>query len=137
MPLHQDISNSIRKLIARGLEQSYVTYDALNAAMPSDEYTNEQVEIVARLLSEKGVAIRDAQPEETVGHAKSDIPRCCNFCGKNAAESQKLIASNNGRICLDCISLCMVVLAQFAPIWFDKKVEEARLFKPPDLSGNT
>jgi hypothetical protein len=31
----------------------------------------------------------------------------------------------------------MVVLAQLDRGWFDQKVEEAKSFKPPDLSGGT
>jgi hypothetical protein len=137
MPLRQELPGSIRKLIGRALEQGYVTYDALNEAMPSDDYTNEEIEEITSMFSEKGIALLEAPPKEPAVHAKREIPRCCNFCGKNADESRSLIAGNNGHICADCISICMVVLAQLDRVWFDQKVEEARAFESPDLSDGT
>jgi hypothetical protein len=66
-PLRQDLSYSVRKVIARALEQGYVTHDALNAALPPDEYTNEEIEDLTAMLTEKGIALREREPEETMG----------------------------------------------------------------------
>ena len=74
-------------------------------------------------------------------------PLCCDFCGKSQGEVKRLIAgagvSRQGRsgranICDECISICMVVMAQTDREWFEKQVDQARDFKPdiqPPPSG--
>jgi RNA polymerase primary sigma factor len=55
---------AVKKLVARGQERGYVTYDELNAAMPAEEYTNEQIEDVMSSLSEKGVNLVESEEGE-------------------------------------------------------------------------
>ncbi|MGZ3198314.1 MAG: RNA polymerase sigma factor RpoD [Croceibacterium sp.] len=59
---------TIKKLVAKGKRKGYLTYDELNAALPQDELSSEQIEDVMSAISEMGVNIvesdEDASEEE-------------------------------------------------------------------------
>ena len=56
-----DTNNSaIKTLIKKGKERGYVTHDELNAALPQEELTSEQIEDVMSALSEMGVNVIDS-----------------------------------------------------------------------------
>ena len=55
----------VKKLIARGKERGYVTYDELNAALPQDQVSSEQIEDTMAMLSEMGINV--VESEETRG----------------------------------------------------------------------
>ncbi|MDB5395373.1 MAG: polymerase sigma factor RpoD [Rhodospirillales bacterium] len=63
-PLADGLAAAIKKMIARGQERGYVTYDELNAAMPAEEYTSEQIEDTMSMLSEKGVNLVESEEGE-------------------------------------------------------------------------
>ncbi len=56
-PLIDSTNQSIKKLVARGKERGYITYDDLNAALPQDQVSSEQIEDVMTMLSELGVNV--------------------------------------------------------------------------------
>jgi RNA polymerase primary sigma factor len=56
--------DSIKKLIAKGKERGYVTYDELNESLPSDQLSSEQIEDTLAMLSEMGVNVIDAEEAE-------------------------------------------------------------------------
>jgi len=80
-PLLDTLGVAVKKMVARGKERGYVTYDELNAAMPPDEVSSEQIEDTMAMLSELGINVvesedgEEAQPEgeeeatETDGYA--------------------------------------------------------------------
>jgi RNA polymerase primary sigma factor len=49
----------LKILIAAAQARGYVTYDALNSAMPTTDYTSEQIEDVLTVLSERGIELVD------------------------------------------------------------------------------
>jgi RNA polymerase primary sigma factor len=63
-PLSDGLAAAIKKMVARGQERGYVTYDELNAAMPTEEYTSEQIEDITSMLSEKGINLVEAEEGE-------------------------------------------------------------------------
>jgi RNA polymerase primary sigma factor len=63
-PSAEGMAAAIKKMIARGKERGYVTYDELNAAMPAEEYTSEQIEDTMSHLSEQGVNLVEAEESE-------------------------------------------------------------------------
>jgi RNA polymerase primary sigma factor len=72
-PLSDGMAAAIKKMIARGQERGYVTYDELNAAMPTEEYSSEQIEDITAQLSEKGINLVEAEEgEEPVERATGD-----------------------------------------------------------------
>jgi RNA polymerase primary sigma factor len=62
---------AIKKMTARGLERGYVTYDELNAAMPAEEYTSEQIEDIMSQLSEKGINLVESEEGEEPAEEKA------------------------------------------------------------------
>ena len=62
-PVLDSLTASVRKLILRGKERGYVTYDELNAALPPEEFSSEQIEDTMTMLSELGINL--VENEET------------------------------------------------------------------------
>lgn len=66
----------VKKLIARGKKRGYLTYDELNAALPQDEMSSEQIEDIMSAISDMGINIvesdedvqeeADAEPDDEV-----------------------------------------------------------------------
>jgi RNA polymerase primary sigma factor len=57
---------AIKKMIAEARERGYITYDQLNAALPPDQVSSEQIEDVMSILSEMGInVIEDEETEES------------------------------------------------------------------------
>jgi RNA polymerase primary sigma factor len=54
----------LKKLVQKGKERGYVTYDELNAALPPDEVSSEQIEDTMAMLSEAGVNVVEAEEQE-------------------------------------------------------------------------
>jgi len=52
-----------KKLIAKGKERGYITYDEFNAALPQDQVSSEQIEDTMAMLSDLGINVVD--PEES------------------------------------------------------------------------
>jgi RNA polymerase primary sigma factor len=57
-------SAAVKKLIARGKERGYVTYDDINAALPQDQVSSEMIEDTMAVLSEAGVNVVDNEETE-------------------------------------------------------------------------
>ena len=55
---------SVKKMIDAAKKKGYVTYDALNAALPTDEYTSEQIEDIMAKLSDMGINVTDTEEED-------------------------------------------------------------------------
>jgi RNA polymerase primary sigma factor len=80
---------TIKKLLARAKKRGVITYDELNAALPQDQMSSEQIEDVMSAISEMGVNIvenaedsgddeddeEDASPEEEVDPLDDGGPR--------------------------------------------------------------
>jgi RNA polymerase primary sigma factor len=63
-PLSDGLAAAIKKMVARGKERGYVTYDELNAAMPAEEYNSEQIEDITAQLSEQGINLVESEEGE-------------------------------------------------------------------------
>ena len=48
---------SIKKLIAKAKKRGYITYDEINAALPQDQMTSEQIEDIMSAINEMGINI--------------------------------------------------------------------------------
>ena len=49
-PLLDSLGAGVKKLVAKGKERGYITYDELNAAMPPEEVSSEQIEDTMAML---------------------------------------------------------------------------------------
>ena len=63
-----DLSDAgVKKMIKAAKKRGFVTYDALNAVLPSEEVTSDQIEDIMAMLSEMGINVvetEDAEGEE-------------------------------------------------------------------------
>ncbi|GAA0579128.1 RNA polymerase sigma factor RpoD [Caenispirillum bisanense] len=75
-PLLDTINAAVKKLMAKGKERGYVTYDELNNALPPDDVSSEQIEDTMSTLSEMGINIiegeEDAEAEDTAAASDDD-----------------------------------------------------------------
>src|SRR6266851_2000587 len=63
-PLPQIVAGSIEKLLARGSERGYVTYDELSATLPLDQLSSEEIEDTMTMLSELGITVTESDESE-------------------------------------------------------------------------
>ncbi|MBI3445525.1 MAG: sigma-70 family RNA polymerase sigma factor, partial [Magnetospirillum sp.] len=63
-PLLDNLGVAVKKMVAKGKERGYVTYDELNAAMPPEEVSSEQIEDTMAMLSELGINVVESEEGE-------------------------------------------------------------------------
>ncbi|HSY86730.1 MAG TPA: RNA polymerase sigma factor RpoD [Verrucomicrobiae bacterium] len=63
-PLMDGFSAAVKKMIARGKERGYITYDELNAALPQTEMSSEQIEDTMAMLNEIGINLVESDDQE-------------------------------------------------------------------------
>jgi RNA polymerase primary sigma factor len=71
-PLLDSVAIAIKKMVARGRERGYVTYDELNAALPQDQVSSEQIEDTMTMLSELGVNVIESEESEEAAVTEVD-----------------------------------------------------------------
>lgn len=71
-PLIELNDAEIKKLIAKAKKKGYVTYDELNAALPSDQMSPDQIEDIQTALSEMGVQIVENDEEGEAEEGRED-----------------------------------------------------------------
>ena len=88
-PLLDSTNASIKKLIAKAKERGYITYDELNAALPSEEMTSEQIEDTMSMLSEMGINVvegEEAEEPEAAAETADGEPKAEAYSGGNIDE---------------------------------------------------
>jgi RNA polymerase primary sigma factor len=71
-PLLDTLGAGIKKMIARGRERGYVTYDELNASLPPDQVSSEQIEDTMAQLSEMGINVIESEEGEEQQDREAD-----------------------------------------------------------------
>jgi RNA polymerase primary sigma factor len=66
-------SAAVKKLVARGKERGYVTYDELNAALPSEQVSSETIEDTMAMLNDLGINVVENEESED-GEAAAPKP---------------------------------------------------------------
>ncbi len=87
-PLLDSATAAVKKLIARGKERGYVTYDEMNAALPPDQVSSEQIEDTLAMLSEMGINAIDGEDTE-------EAPAADDKGGKETAAAPAAQASED------------------------------------------
>ncbi len=60
-----DLSDAaVRKMIKTAKKRGYVTYENLNAVLPSEEVTSEQIEDILAMLNEMGINVIESEEAE-------------------------------------------------------------------------
>jgi RNA polymerase primary sigma factor len=70
-PLLDTIAAAIKRMLARGRERGYLTYDELNAALPQDQVSSEQIEDTMTMLSEMGINVIESEESEEPAAAET------------------------------------------------------------------
>ena len=75
-PLIDASNQAIKKMVAKAKERGYVTYDELNAVLPQDQVSSEQIEDTMAMLSEMGINVieGDETEESSSDDEKTDNP---------------------------------------------------------------
>src|SRR5437899_6313996 len=71
-PLLDSVAAAIKKMLARGKERGYLTYDELNAALPPDQVSSEQIEDTMTMLSELGINVIENEESEEPAVAEAE-----------------------------------------------------------------
>ncbi len=68
-------SAAVKRLIAKGKERGYITFDELNAVLPAEQNSSEQIEDIMAMLSEMGMQVvesEESEETETAAVAKDE-----------------------------------------------------------------
>src|SRR5580704_3448541 len=65
LPLLDLNDAGVKKMIKAAKKRGYVTYEQLNAVMPSEEVTSEQIEDTLAMLSEIGINVVETEDAES------------------------------------------------------------------------
>src|ERR1700723_2917292 len=55
---------AVKRLVAKGKERGYITFDELNAILPPDQNSSEQIEDVMANFSELGIQVVESEETE-------------------------------------------------------------------------
>ncbi len=55
---------AVKRLVAKGKERGYITFDELNAVLPAEQNSSEQIEDVMAMLSEMGIQVVEGEEAE-------------------------------------------------------------------------
>ena len=73
------LAKVVKAMVAKGKERGYITYDELNKALPSGNYSSEQIDETMALLTDMGINLiedeADAEEESTTNVSESDLGR--------------------------------------------------------------
>ena len=62
-PLADASDQAVKKMLAKGKERGYVTYDELNAVLPQDRMSSEQIEDTMSMFSELGINVVESEDD--------------------------------------------------------------------------
>src|ERR1700679_3862272 len=57
-------SAAVKRLIAKGKERGYITFDELNAVLPAEQNSSEQIEDIMAMLNEMGMQVVESEEGE-------------------------------------------------------------------------
>ncbi len=72
LPLLDLTDAAVRKMIKAAKKRGYVTHEQVNAVLPSEEFTSDQIEDVFAMLSEMGINVVENEEAETEEEEKHD-----------------------------------------------------------------
>ena len=71
LPLLDLSDAAVKKMIKQAKKRGYVTYDQLNAVMPSEEVTSEQIEDILAMMNEMGINVVETEEAESEEEAEA------------------------------------------------------------------
>ena len=89
-PLLDTLGAELKKLVQKGKERGYITYDELNAALPPDEVSSEQIEDTMAMLSEAGVNVVEAEEQEETATNPAEPAKTAVVAAEATGEDEEL-----------------------------------------------
>ncbi|MEM7223032.1 MAG: sigma-70 family RNA polymerase sigma factor, partial [Pseudomonadota bacterium] len=71
-PLMDGVVAAVKKLIQKGKERGFISYEELNAALPHDQLSSEQIEDTMTQFSEMGITIIENEEQEEQQTSEED-----------------------------------------------------------------
>jgi RNA polymerase primary sigma factor len=68
-------SAAVKRLLARGKERGYITFDELNAVLPADQNSSEQIEDVMATFNEMGIQVVEGEDNEEAEPAPAKVEK--------------------------------------------------------------
>ena len=87
-PLLDMSQTNVRKMITQAKHRGYITYDELNAVMPPDQVSSEQIEDIMAMLSEMGINVIENEESEEEQDDNSTL-------GETPSESRELVTASS------------------------------------------
>ncbi len=69
-PLLDSVSAAVKKLVTKGKERGFITIDELNAAMPQEQVSSEQIEDTMTMMSVLGINVVESEDADEATDAK-------------------------------------------------------------------
>jgi RNA polymerase primary sigma factor len=69
-PLLDSVSAAVKKLVTKGKERGFITIDELNAAMPQEQVSSEQIEDTMTMMSVLGINVVESEEAEEATETK-------------------------------------------------------------------
>ena len=88
---------AFKRLIVRGKERGYITFDELNAVLPPEHNSSEQIEDVMAMLSEVGIQVVEGEEAEEGEAAPAKAEKAEGEAEEEAESSGNVDESNLGR----------------------------------------
>ena len=72
LPLLDLSDAAVRKMIKAAKKRGYVTHEQINAVLPSEEVTSDQIEDVFAMLNEMGINVVETEEAEADGEERQE-----------------------------------------------------------------
>src|SRR6516225_9248777 len=72
LPLLDLSDAAVRKMIKAAKKRGYVTHDQVNAVLPSEEVTSDQIEDVFAMLNELGINVVESEEQDTEEESREE-----------------------------------------------------------------
>jgi len=97
-PVIDSLGATIKKMLAKGKERGYVTYDELNTALPQEQFSSEQIEDVMANLNEMGInVVENDDAEDSSGNGDDTADKDEESTDEPEAEKKSASDEEYGR----------------------------------------
>ena len=92
-PLLDLSDDAVKKMIKLAKKRGYVTMDELNAVLPSEEVSPDQIEDTMAMLSDMGInVVEDGEPEEAEAEGQADAEEDANELAEQTGTAVAAVA---------------------------------------------
>src|SRR5271169_3973981 len=97
LPLLDLSDAAVKKMIKQAKKRGYVTYEQLNAVMPSEEVTSEKIEDVLAIMNEMGINVVETEEAEAEEEEKDEPEEEESESGELVEVAPKAVAKSEAK----------------------------------------